>query len=53
MDFDILILPGGFSYSDDAGAGRILANQLKLYLKELPGRLLRVVNLLLVISRIL
>ncbi|MDD5630000.1 MAG: phosphoribosylformylglycinamidine synthase subunit PurQ, partial [Elusimicrobia bacterium] len=25
MDFDILILPGGFSYSDDVGAGRILA----------------------------
>ena len=35
MDFDILILPGGFSYSDDVGAGRILANQIKLYLKEL------------------
>jgi phosphoribosylformylglycinamidine synthase len=35
LDFDILVLPGGFSYGDDAGAGKIMANQLKLYVKEL------------------
>jgi len=35
LDYDILVLPGGFSYGDDAGAGKILANQIKLHLKEL------------------
>lgn len=35
MDFDILALPGGFSYGDDVGAGRILANQVRLYLRDL------------------
>jgi phosphoribosylformylglycinamidine synthase len=35
LDYDILVLPGGFSYGDDVAAGKILANQLKLYVKEL------------------
>ena len=35
LDYDILALPGGFSYGDEVAAGRILANQVKLYLKEL------------------
>ncbi len=35
MDYDILVLPGGYSYGDDLGAGRILASQLKLHVKEL------------------
>ncbi|HAM34604.1 MAG TPA: phosphoribosylformylglycinamidine synthase I [Elusimicrobia bacterium] len=35
LNFDVLVLPGGFSYSDDVAAGKILANQIKLYLKEL------------------
>jgi phosphoribosylformylglycinamidine synthase subunit PurQ / glutaminase len=33
-DFDILAIPGGFSYGDDAGAGRILANELRFKLIE-------------------
>ncbi len=32
--FQILCLPGGFSYGDDIAAGRILANQLQLRLKD-------------------
>ncbi len=27
-DYQILVLPGGFSYGDDVGAGKILANQI-------------------------
>jgi len=33
-DFHILAIPGGFSYGDDAGAGRILANELRFKLFE-------------------
>ena len=35
-DFQILCVPGGFSYGDDVAAGRILANQLR---HHLAGRL--------------
>lgn len=28
-DYQILAIPGGFSYGDDAGAGKILANELR------------------------
>ena len=31
-DYQILCLPGGFTYGDDVGAGRILANQIRLHL---------------------
>lgn len=31
-DYQILCLPGGFSYGDDLGAGRILGNQLEHHL---------------------
>lgn len=31
-DYQILSLPGGFSYGDDLGAGKILANELKFKL---------------------
>jgi phosphoribosylformylglycinamidine synthase subunit PurQ / glutaminase len=31
-DFQILVFPGGFSYGDDLGAGRILANELRFKL---------------------
>jgi len=31
-DYQILCLPGGFSYGDDVAAGRILGNQLKQHL---------------------
>jgi phosphoribosylformylglycinamidine synthase I len=33
-EFQILCLPGGFSYGDDLGAGRILANQIRHHLAE-------------------
>lgn len=33
-DFHILAIPGGFSYGDDLGAGKILANELSYLLKN-------------------
>ncbi|MFH1003442.1 MAG: phosphoribosylformylglycinamidine synthase subunit PurQ, partial [Chloroflexota bacterium] len=33
-DYQIMVVPGGFSYGDDLGAGKILANELKLSLGE-------------------
>lgn len=33
-DYQIMVIPGGFSYGDDISAGRVLANELKLKLKE-------------------
>lgn len=33
-DYQILVIPGGFSYGDDLGAGKILANELKFKLIE-------------------
>jgi phosphoribosylformylglycinamidine synthase len=33
-DFQILAIPGGFTYGDDIGAGRILANELKYKMRE-------------------
>ena len=33
-DYQILVLPGGFTYGDDVSAGKILANELKLKLGE-------------------
>ncbi len=33
-DYQILAIPGGFSYGDDAGAGRILANELRFKLEQ-------------------
>lgn len=32
--FQVLCIPGGFSYGDDVGAGRILANQIAHHLAE-------------------
>ena len=37
LEHDMLVIPGGFSYGDDVGAGRILANQVRLYLRELKN----------------
>ncbi len=34
QDYDILVLPGGFTYGDDISAGKILANKLKFGLGE-------------------
>ena len=31
-DYQILVIPGGFSYGDDIAAGKVLANELKLKL---------------------
>lgn len=36
--FQILCIPGGFSYGDDLGAGRIFGNQIQHHLAEELGR---------------
>jgi len=33
-EYQILVIPGGFSYGDDVAAGKILANQIKHHLYE-------------------
>jgi len=33
-DYQIMVVPGGFSYGDDISAGKVLANELKLKLGE-------------------
>lgn len=33
-DYHILVVPGGFTYGDDLGAGRVLANILRFKLRE-------------------
>ena len=33
-DYQIMVIPGGFTYGDDISAGRVLANELKLKLGE-------------------
>lgn len=33
-DFAMLVIPGGFSYGDDLSAGRVLANELRLKLRD-------------------
>jgi phosphoribosylformylglycinamidine synthase I len=37
-DYQILCLPGGFSYGDDVAAGRILANQIEHHLADVLGK---------------
>src|SRR5215470_16694405 len=34
QDFQILVIPGGFTYGDDVAAGKILANQLAYFLGD-------------------
>ena len=34
QDYHILTIPGGFSYADDLGAAKVLANKIKYHLKE-------------------
>lgn len=36
--YQILVIPGGFSYGDDVGAGKILANQLSVFLGDVLRR---------------
>ena len=43
--FQILCLPGGFSYGDDLGAGRVLASQIVVHLRERLQRFLERGNL--------
>lgn len=33
-DYDLLVIPGGFSYGDDIASGKVLANQLLYRLRE-------------------
>ena len=33
-DYQIFVVPGGFTYGDDIAAGKVLANELKLKLGE-------------------
>ncbi len=33
-DYQILVIPGGFTYGDDVAAGKILANQLSVFLSD-------------------
>ncbi|MBI3507647.1 MAG: phosphoribosylformylglycinamidine synthase I [Proteobacteria bacterium] len=35
LDYAIAVIPGGFSYGDDVAAGKILANELKMHVKDL------------------
>src|SRR5258708_29984905 len=35
LDYDILAIPGGFSYGDDVAAGRVLANEVRRHLQDL------------------
>src|SRR5690349_7811230 len=37
-EYQLLAIPGGFSYGDDIAAGRILANQIAHHLRERLGR---------------
>jgi len=39
-DFQIMAIPGGFSYGDDIAAGRIFANQIAHHLREPLARFL-------------
>lgn len=34
LNYHLLVLPGGFSYGDDLGSGKVLASRLKLHLLE-------------------
>ncbi len=39
-DYQIMVIPGGFTYGDDVAAGKVLANELRLKLGEDTGALL-------------
>ena len=41
QEYQILAIPGGFSYGDDLGAGKLLANELKYRLSEALEAFLR------------
>ena len=37
LDYDIFVIPGGFSYGDEISAGKILAAQVKLHIGDLKN----------------
>lgn len=37
-DYQVLCIPGGFSYGDDVAAGKILANQIRHYLTDVLAK---------------
>jgi phosphoribosylformylglycinamidine synthase len=37
LDYAMVVIPGGFSYGDDVGAGRVLANQVRTWLRDLKN----------------
>jgi len=39
--YQILVIPGGFSYGDDISAGKVLANELKFKLKDQLNRFVK------------
>ncbi|MEO0143196.1 MAG: phosphoribosylformylglycinamidine synthase I [candidate division WOR-3 bacterium] len=47
LDYQILVLPGGFTYGDDISAGKILANEIKYTMKDKILRFLEKGNLIL------
>ncbi|MEO0184979.1 MAG: phosphoribosylformylglycinamidine synthase I [candidate division WOR-3 bacterium] len=46
LNYNILVLPGGFTYGDDISAGKILANEIKYKLKEKILRFIEKGNLI-------
>ena len=44
-DYQVLVIPGGFTYGDDIAAGKIMANEIRLRLGFIAsGRVTRVTN---------
>ena len=37
LDYDIFVIPGGFSYGDEIAAGRILSTQMRLHIPDLKN----------------
>lgn len=46
-DYQIMVIPGGFTYGDDIGAGKVLANELRLKLGEDIARFIEAGGLIL------
>ena len=46
-DYQVLCIPGGFSYGDDVGAGVVFGTQLRSHLGDAVGRFLRADKLVL------
>ncbi len=47
LKYQILVLPGGFTYGDDISAGKILANEIKYKLKDVILKFIEKGNLML------